>query len=138
VSKDFTVGALVHLLAGFAGGLLAGWLTAAWVLQRLRRHPLRHRLWVTIAAAPFLIIAPLSAWASAGLAMVAAWQDPSAKIMKAPLVVIPGLWWPVTIVAAASAVVALGLAALPARVPVRWRAGTVAGAFTRYGAGRVR
>ncbi|HEU4426311.1 MAG TPA: hypothetical protein VFR67_27545 [Pilimelia sp.] len=111
VVKGFTATVLIDLLAGFTGGLLAGWMTTVWLLQRFRRHTLARRSRILVAAIPFLIIAPVTVWISAGLAVIAAADgDRSALILKTPLVVVPGFWWQISAIAAVSAVLALGLA----------------------------
>jgi hypothetical protein len=114
VSKRFSVAAVVALCNGFAVGLLTGWMTAVWVLQRLRRLWLPRRVAVTAAALPFLFIAPFLVALSVLLAVADVQAGASPKVMKAPLFVIVG-YLPVTVLVALSAAAAVLLAALPGR-----------------------
>jgi hypothetical protein len=118
VTKRFSTTATVVILAGFGGGLLAGWLTTVWALQRFRRHAPLRRVGIAAAIVPFLVLAPLMSCLAVALAVFAGLEpDRSYLVLKAPLAVFPGFWWPVTAVAAGSAAVALILAGLPSGTP---------------------
>jgi hypothetical protein len=117
VGKTSSALAVTFLVGGAAAGLLAGWVIAAWALQRLRRHRATRRFTVVAVAAPFLL---LGGWIS----LEATWitivsfsiLGPDAKNVKAPLVVLPDTvttYWAGPAVIAVSGLVALGLAALP-------------------------
>jgi len=116
VSKGFSASTLAALFTGLLGGLLAGRAIAVSAVRRYRRHRLGRRALIAVTAAPFLFVAPASVSFTALLAVFDAAQNLSPKIMKVPLLVLPGSW-PVTIVAVLSALTALAIAAAPG--PVR-------------------
>src|SRR5581483_616033 len=60
VSKGFSRPAVMALAIGFAVGLPLGWLVAAWLLQRYRRHSLETRIGITVCGLPFLFLAFVS------------------------------------------------------------------------------
>jgi hypothetical protein len=104
------------LAAGFLGGLLAGWLVSAWVLQCLRRHRRAVRVAIRATGVPVLVVAGVldaftAQWA-VGLTVFGNWSPgylraPALGLAAAPMV---------AVAFAAVVVVTAVLAALP---PVR-------------------
>jgi hypothetical protein len=103
------------LAAGFLGGLLAGWLVSAWVLQCLRRHRRAVRVAIRATGIPVLVVAgavdAFAAQWAVGLTVFGSWSPgylraPALGLAAAPL---PALAIGAVVVATAV------LAALPPR-----------------------
>jgi len=118
VSKGFSFVAAVRSVGGFLCGLVTGWLAAAWVLQRRRRHRLAIRAATTAAALPFLVVAGAMV-GSTGLFTVAIGIDGyGPNDIQTPqfvLWLLPTLFPGFAVTVAVLALVGVGVAALPHR-----------------------
>ncbi|MEV4639430.1 hypothetical protein AB0J80_18965 [Actinoplanes sp. NPDC049548] len=116
VAKDFSAAAATALALGATGGLLAGWPTAVWLVQRYRRHRRRRQALVLVTGIPVLVLAGMCA-AQATLLTVAIGLDGfTPKDMQIPELVLtlPALiYFPAQVVVVLVALTATALAVLP-------------------------